>query len=209
MNRLHVFKRLAAIALGVACHVGAHAAPSARQAYETGLKGLQEIGGDKYDETCAQALQKSWGRFSGDAGDYRSLEQRYLNGAAQAAVCAVKYGYIRYLWLGDVETAHADPAFARKPLRAQTDEANRLFGKRKVGELDGFLAKVTCNASTPHISLSGYFTQVVDVACSTPLGPATVDLSNLRVTVGGKNFWNGPDETYYGRNFYRITGTRP
>jgi hypothetical protein len=208
MNRSHILKPLAAVLAGALCVASAHAAQSGQKAYEDGLQGLRSENRLLFNEECEQALQQSWGRFQGDVGEYRRLEQKYLNGASLAAVCAIKYGYIRYLWLGDVQSAHADPKFAKKPLDVRVAEATRLFGKRKVREFDEFLAKVNCNASTPRISMSDYFTQTVSVACSTPFGPATVDLSNLHVTVAGKDFWNGRDDTYYGRNFYRITGSR-
>ena len=124
-------------------------------------------------------------------------------------MCAIKYGRIRYLWLEDLATVHGDPKFSKKPLQVQTEEATRLFLHRKVREFDDFLAQVNCNASTPRISLSSYFSQTVSVECSTPFGPAVVDLSTLYVKIGGKDVWNGPNETYFGLNFYRITGTRP
>lgn len=209
MNRKQLFKQVLCLTMGALLATGAQAAQSGRKAYEEGFQEFRAQMNFMFNRDCEEALQQPWGQFSGNVDEYRALEKKYLDGASLAAVCAIKYGHIHYLWLGDLQTVHADPKFAKLPLQMQTREANRLFGRRKVSELDAFIDKVNCNAHTPRISSSGYFTQTVSVECSTPFGPAVVDLASMHVTINGKDFWNGRNDTYFGRNFYRITGSRP
>ena len=97
---------------------------------------------------------------------------------------------------------------ANPGLRVQIQEATQLNVHRRVRSFDDFLAAVNCIASTPDITLRGFFNQNVRVECSTPLGPATVDANTMHVQIAGKDMWNGPSDTHFGRSFYTITGTR-
>jgi hypothetical protein len=74
--------------------------------------------------------------------------------------------------------------------------------------IDGFLANLHCTGTTPRISISDRFSQTVSVSCSSELGPVSVDLAAMRVSIAGKDIWNSPTDHYLGRNFYQITGAR-
>lgn len=150
-------------------------------------------------DNCDVFLRKSWGNFSGTAGEYAGLERKYIDGASTATMCAARRGYLTYLWLGEVEKARKNPANRKAGIDAVLTEATASFGKIPIAKMNVFLRSLSCEARTPHISFGNRFSQVVSADCESSLGPVKVDLQSMYVTVGGKDIWNGQRGEYLGR----------
>lgn len=159
-------------------------------------------------QNCDSVLQKSWSGFAGNASEYASLEKKYMDGAMTASICAIRRGYLTYLWLGEVEKVKMSGVVKKSGPEAALNQATDSFMKIPVEKMNGFLTSVSCDASTPNIRFNNTFSQVVMVSCQTSLGPAKVDLQSLYITVGGKDIWNGQRGEYLGRNLAKALESR-
>lgn len=155
-------------------------------------------------EGCTPRLNQSWDTFSGPADSYRQEEKTAIANALQASACAVRFGYLAHVWLGELEQVKKDPKFRSAGLDAITAAASKRFGRLPAeSTFNPFLTSVSCEANTPNIRFGNSFTQTVSVRCSTKLGPAEVNLRSMHVTVGGKDIWNGQNDEYLGRSIAR------
>lgn len=160
---------------------------------------------DKYEgffhkeENCEQTLRQSWDSFSTDYG-YRETEERYMQGAMRASLCGMRRGYMLYLLLGDFESAVKAGVVKRQGFNAAVQQAMQAFYKRPDADFNAFYPSISCNASTPRVTFSGTYSNVVNIRCTTNRGPAKVDLRSMRIDIGGKEVWNGPNSEYFGRS---------
>lgn len=159
------------------------------------------------NQKCAEVINRSWRQFSGNGIEqYRSLEKTYMDNANRATLCALRRGYMTYLLLGEVEKQRIAGVVKESGLDAALNAAWKGFQKLPVKKFNEFMGSESCNASTPRIQFSDYFTNVVNMTCTTAWGPAVVDLRTMHITVAGKDFWNGPTGNYFGRNLATALG---
>jgi hypothetical protein len=156
---------------------------------------------------CPRVLGQSWGAFDGyGVGEYQQREQEFQSGANQAALCAIASGYLIHEWLGELSKI-AKAGGAKKGLEAAANRAMlNLDTPEFWKKFFGVMTTAQCTASTPPITITGSFRQIVNITCKTPMGPTTVNLDNLRVTINGRGYWNAGGD-YYGRTLKSALGS--
>jgi hypothetical protein len=149
--------------------------------------------------SCTSHLNRSWSKFGGAARDYWVLERKQIEGAGTAVRCAVRRGYYVSELIAEYGKAkHKNPKATTAELAKIAVESHE---KLPAYPLSKFLDGLDCTATTPRISLDVQFTQTLNISCSSPKGPVSVNLDTMRVTVGGRDIWNSPDGTYLGHKF--------
>jgi len=144
---------------------------------------------------CSRVLRQSWDSFEGSWNDYREMEVRYFKGANSATICAISRGFYLHLLLEELRKQVAAGVVRKSGFDVAVKAAEAANVERQYTD---FMKNVNCRASTPPISGSGNFRQVIHQRCETKYGPADVNLRTLHITIAGKDVWNGPKFEYFG-----------
>lgn len=161
--------------------------------------------------SCDEALAQRWDKFSGTGYEYQALDAKYVNGAATAAMCALRRGVLTSLALDRLTELRKQGVVKQKGRAAAIQEASEWPGtKMPLNMYENYMKKVSCSATTPIIQTtsSGPFEQRVDIKCTAPHGPVTVDLKTLHVRVNGQDVWNGKYDTFLGRSLSKSLGEK-
>jgi hypothetical protein len=149
---------------------------------------------------CKQLLRQGWGSFSGHSREYQALEEKYINGAANATLCAVRRGVVLALALDYVQQVVRAGGIKRLGKDGVIKEAKRLLSTTPLSKIDTFSQTVMCHSTTPVFQMGWTFTQTVNISCSSEKGPLHVNLNTMHVQVGGQDIWNGASQSHFGRS---------
>jgi len=155
------------------------------------------------DEKCDYALSRSWHTFSGTS-HYEHFEKVHIDGALLATECGLRRGWFIRVMLDELKILAKNGFLKKNGREAAIIEAQNRFMDIPRLKLEEFTKSLNCTASTPRISFSRYYENVVSVTCSSNKGPVKVDLASMRIQVGGQDVWNGPSRDFFGRSMSEV-----